>query len=643
MKTTSSPARARAFLTACVAVWALGCGGDRAATRPPVVPAPPADVADAGAGLDVADASPPDDAPVDGVVAATPGQPLEPLADLPVELAELVEVQTRDDGLVVGCAARTGLALVDARDPAAPRAYPHVDISVPGVPLFRCTHVALSGSLAYVTFRADGTMPSLLAALDLSSPAAPSVVAAHSPAPGVVFEASAALGDLVAVAMHRDGVGVFERQGGTFALRATVRGLVNAHGVALAGATLYVADGEGGLATVDVSDPRAPRVLGRVATGGVAQSVAVEPGARAAYVGAGGVGVVVVDVSRRDAPALAGRVTLDGPAGQVAVSDGRLHVAAWRDLRAYGLGDPLRPSLVAVASPRHLTEIARVTGIAARGDTVAVADWDHLETWRMRPGRAAPYLESSPEPVSFGRVAAGAERSAYVPVENLGGARLAHAVARVSDPSVTVSPAEFSLDAGESVELRVTLRAREGGPTAAVLTLHADDPLVPDVTVSLTANPAALDAGDRAPDESVRLTDGAAWSLAAQRGHPVLLAYFTSWCPACAVEMPDVESRVWARYRERGLAVVGVDPPLSSFRPPDTLDDAAAFARSSGLTFPLGTSTTSAYDALRSDRGDGSAPFPLLVLVDRAGDLAYVGTTFDPDALARAIERVLAP
>lgn len=568
------------------------------------------------------------------------GQPLTLLADMSVGMAEIIEVSLRDDGLMVACGSRGGLVVADGRDPAAPRLYPPMQTGSGGSSHFRCTHVALAGTTAYVTFRADSTMPSYLAAVELSD--APAVVATYPAPAGQVFESALTIGGRVVVAMHRDGLGVFERTGGSFAQRAALGGLTNAHGLALAGTTLYVADGEGGLATVDVSDPSAPRLVGRVATGGIAQTVTVDAARHTAYVSAGSAGVVVVDVTRPEAPTLAGRVAIGGVVGQLAIEGGRLYVAAWRDVRVYSLDDPRRPTLVGIVRPTHADQTARVMGVAARDDLVVIADWNHLQTWRFRPGYAAPYLETSPGTLALGRAAVGDTVEAFLVVENLGRATLAGLTAQTVNPAFTVTPATLDLAPGESRELRVSYRATDPTPHRALLDLQSPDPDANSVTVELLANAAFLSAGDPAPDETAQLTNGSQWRLADQRGHVVLLSYFTSWCPVCGLHMPDIEANVWQRYRARGLVVVGIDPPLAAIRAPDAIDDVAAFARHAGITFPLGVSTTATYDTLRMGRSDESAPFPVMLLVDPAGRVSYVGTTLNPAALSDAIERALA-
>jgi thiol-disulfide isomerase/thioredoxin len=52
--------------------------------------------------------------------------------------------------------------------------------------------------------------------------------------------------------------------------------------------------------------------------------------------------------------------------------------------------------------------------------------------------------------------------------------------------------------------------------------------------------------------------DAAPWRLADERGHPVLLNFWASWCEPCQAEMPSLE-RLAAAQREAGLRVVAVN------------------------------------------------------------------------------------
>jgi cytochrome c biogenesis protein CcmG/thiol:disulfide interchange protein DsbE len=72
---------------------------------------------------------------------------------------------------------------------------------------------------------------------------------------------------------------------------------------------------------------------------------------------------------------------------------------------------------------------------------------------------------------------------------------------------------------------------------------------------------------------------GAPISLGEYRGRVVLLNFWASWCvPACYDEAPTLE-RTWRAYRDRGVAVLGIDVQ-------DKEEPARKFLAQFGHTFP---------------------------------------------------------
>jgi peroxiredoxin len=84
--------------------------------------------------------------------------------------------------------------------------------------------------------------------------------------------------------------------------------------------------------------------------------------------------------------------------------------------------------------------------------------------------------------------------------------------------------------------------------------------------------------GGRAPSFKVRNLQGEAISLEDLRGRVVFLNFWTTDCPPCAAEMPDLE-RVAKTFAGRKFDMMAVSLDLNS-------DDVARFYRERNLTMP---------------------------------------------------------
>ncbi len=81
-----------------------------------------------------------------------------------------------------------------------------------------------------------------------------------------------------------------------------------------------------------------------------------------------------------------------------------------------------------------------------------------------------------------------------------------------------------------------------------------------------------------APDFRLRSFAGPLISLSDYRGQTVVLNFWASWCVPCREEMPNLE-RAWREFRGDGVVVLGINVA-------DDYDDAAAFLRDLGITYP---------------------------------------------------------
>ncbi|HVF12178.1 MAG TPA: TlpA disulfide reductase family protein [Actinomycetota bacterium] len=84
--------------------------------------------------------------------------------------------------------------------------------------------------------------------------------------------------------------------------------------------------------------------------------------------------------------------------------------------------------------------------------------------------------------------------------------------------------------------------------------------------------------GKRAPSFDLSLVSGGTLSSKDLEGHPVVINFWASWCQPCREEAPTLEAK-WQKFRDQGVMIVGVNVQ-------DRLEDAAAFQKEFGLTFP---------------------------------------------------------
>ncbi len=74
--------------------------------------------------------------------------------------------------------------------------------------------------------------------------------------------------------------------------------------------------------------------------------------------------------------------------------------------------------------------------------------------------------------------------------------------------------------------------------------------------------------------------DGEEYSLADFRGQPIILSFFTTWCPYCAQELPLLE-KLYREYHEKAsLVVLGIDPQ-------EPKDRVVRFTERLGISFPV--------------------------------------------------------
>jgi cytochrome c biogenesis protein CcmG/thiol:disulfide interchange protein DsbE len=110
--------------------------------------------------------------------------------------------------------------------------------------------------------------------------------------------------------------------------------------------------------------------------------------------------------------------------------------------------------------------------------------------------------------------------------------------------------------------------------------------------IGVTSDPPQI--GNSVPDFQLTALDGSPMNLSEQRGHPVVVNFFASWCAPCREEATALE-QTWRAYQDRGVQFFGIaykdaDSKAQAFLDefdvsyPSTVDPSNRTARAYGLT-----------------------------------------------------------
>ncbi len=116
------------------------------------------------------------------------------------------------------------------------------------------------------------------------------------------------------------------------------------------------------------------------------------------------------------------------------------------------------------------------------------------------------------------------------------------------------------------------------------------------------------DVGQPAPDFTVEIIDGGAFTLSEAVGQPVVLNFWASWCPPCRVEIPEISAFADANP---DVTVVGVAVE-------DTEAASREFAAEIMATYPLALGTREVEDAYPN------LGLPVTYVIDADGEVAEV-------------------
>lgn len=137
--------------------------------------------------------------------------------------------------------------------------------------------------------------------------------------------------------------------------------------------------------------------------------------------------------------------------------------------------------------------------------------------------------------------------------------------------------------------------------------------------------------GEMAPDFTITLTDGKQVSLSSLRGKVVMLQFTASWCGVCRKEMPFIEKDIWLKNKNNpDFALLGIDRD-------EPLDKVLAFAKSTGVTYPLGLDPGADIFAKYALREAG---ITRNVLIDREGRIVKLTRLYNEEEFTSLVNQI---
>lgn len=137
--------------------------------------------------------------------------------------------------------------------------------------------------------------------------------------------------------------------------------------------------------------------------------------------------------------------------------------------------------------------------------------------------------------------------------------------------------------------------------------------------------------GEMAPDFTVTLTDGKQMSLSSFRGKVVMLQFTASWCGVCRKEMPFIEKDIWLKHKNNSdFALIGIDRD-------EPLDKVLAFAKATGVTYPLGLDPVADIFAKYALRESG---ITRNVLIDKEGKIVKLTRLYNEEEFASLVQMI---
>lgn len=140
--------------------------------------------------------------------------------------------------------------------------------------------------------------------------------------------------------------------------------------------------------------------------------------------------------------------------------------------------------------------------------------------------------------------------------------------------------------------------------------------------------------GEQVPNMKMKMRNGDIWTNNDFENKVVVIQFTGSWCSVCRREMPELEKKVWQRFKNDDFILIGIDTK----EPEEKVD---VFIDKIGVTYPI------AYDTdgkIFSDFTIEGAGVTRNIVVNKNGEIVFLTRLFEEkefNAMIQLIEKQL--
>ena len=136
--------------------------------------------------------------------------------------------------------------------------------------------------------------------------------------------------------------------------------------------------------------------------------------------------------------------------------------------------------------------------------------------------------------------------------------------------------------------------------------------------------------GDPVPSFTLHMINGETWTNNDLKDKTVVIQFTGSWCSVCKKEMPELESRVWQKYKDEDFLLIGIDIK-------DTRDRMIPFIEKTGVSYPIAWDPEAKIFDLFTLKGAGVTRN---IVINKKGEIVFLTRLFEEKEFQAMIDKI---